>query len=296
MTSTAKKRASPLGPKAGTTADDFLGGRIRIVQPKAGHRAGSDAVFLAAAVGARDRERVLDAGAGVGVAGLCLLARVPKVEVTAVEIDDGLCSLAAENAAANGFSDWFTAIAADVTAPAKVLRDAGLVREGYDHVIANPPFYAEGAVRAAPNAARAVAHVMPPGELGRWVRFLTTMAAPKGALTLIHRADCLGELLPLLEDRFGDIAVFPLFPNAQEAATRIIVQGRKGSRAALRLLPGLVLHGPDGSYTEEAEAVLRGGEALSLAGRKGKGRRPGGKGGSPISPEREESSRASKVR
>ncbi len=58
------------------------------------------------------------------------------------------------------------AIEADVTAPAKVLRAAGLVRESYDHVIANPPFHAEGAVRAAPDAARAVAHVMAHGRAG----------------------------------------------------------------------------------------------------------------------------------
>jgi hypothetical protein len=42
------------------------------------------------------------------------------------------------------------------------------------------------------------------------------------------------------------------------------VQGRKGSRAAPRLLPGLVLHEHDGRYTAKAEAVLRGGEALDL--------------------------------
>ena len=39
--------------------------------------------------------------AGVGVAGLCLLARLPEVRVTAVEIDAGLCALAATNAARN---------------------------------------------------------------------------------------------------------------------------------------------------------------------------------------------------
>jgi tRNA1(Val) A37 N6-methylase TrmN6 len=93
------------------------------------------------------------------------------------------------------------------------------------------------------------------------------MAAPKGRLTLIHRPDSLGELLGHLKGRFGDIAVFPLFPKRGEPAVRIIVQGRKGSRAGLKLLPGLVLHEADGSYTDAAEAVLRGGEALALSPR-----------------------------
>jgi tRNA1(Val) A37 N6-methylase TrmN6 len=276
MTSTATQRAKARKGKTSTT-DDFLGGRITIVQPKSGHRAGSDAVFLAAAVPAQTGARVLEAGAGVGVAGLCLLARVPDLALTAVEIDQDLCALARDNVARNGFADRFAGIAADVTAPAKVLREAGLVREGYDHVVANPPFYAEGAVRAAPEPARAAAHVMGHGQLARWVRFLTTMAAPKATLTLIHRPEHLSELLALLEGRFGDVAVFPLFPKANEPATRIIVQGRKGSRASLRLLPGLVLHDESGAYTAQAEGVLRGGEALHLvAPQKRKGRRPGG--------------------
>lgn len=264
MTSLAPKIASAPKGKAGTTTDDFLGGRLSIVQPRGGHRAGGDAVFLAAAVPAEPGARVLEAGTGVGVAGLCLLARSPELNVTGVEIDSGLCALAKSNAARNGFADQFTVIEADVTSQAKMLRHAGLVREGYDHVIANPPFHADGDVRAAPDAARAAAHVMGRGGLAAWIRFLTAMAAPKGRLTLIHRAECLGELLDLLQGRFGDVVVFPLFAKPGDAAARVIVQGRKGSRAGLRLLRGLVLHGPDGAYTAETEAVLRGAAPLQL--------------------------------
>lgn len=294
---TTKKLKGREAPTSATTTDDFLGGRIGIVQPKRGHRAGSDAVFLAAAVAASAGERVLDVGAGVGVAGLCLLARVPGIELAAVEIDAKLSKLAAENATRNGFGDKFQVVNADVTAPGKALRAAGLISENYQQVIANPPFHAEGKVRAAPDRGRATAHVMDKGGLAAWVRFFAAMAAPKALLTLIHRPDCLGELLRLLEGRFGDIVVFPLFSKGGEPATRIIVQAEKGSRAGLSLLSGLVLHQENGSYTAEAEAVLRGGETLDLGrSNKRKGRRLGGKGGSPQSPEREEPSRAGKVR
>ncbi len=251
--------------RGGATLDDFLGGRISVLQPEQGHRAGSDAVWLASAVPARPGDRVLDAGAGVGVAGLCLLARIPDLEVTAVEADAGLCAFAADNAARNGVAARFKVIEADVAVPAETLAAKGLVREGYDQVIANPPYHVEGTVRPAPDPGRAFAHVMGDGALEDWVRFLAAMAAPKGFLTLIHRPDSLTMLLKLLERRFGDIAVFPLFPRRGEAATRVILKGRKGSRrGGVSLLPGLVLHEPDGSYTVEAEAVLRGGEGLEL--------------------------------
>jgi tRNA1(Val) A37 N6-methylase TrmN6 len=48
------------------------------------------------------------------------------------------------------------------------------------------------------------------------------------------------------------------------AATRIIVQGVKGSRAPVRLLPGLVLHGESEKFTGAAEAILREGAAFPL--------------------------------
>jgi len=264
MSSPTTKKPSVQEAPAGASTDDFLGGRISVIQPRRGHRAGSDAVFLAASVPARARERVLDIGAGVGVAGLCLLARVPGIAVTAVEIDAGLSALAVQNAARNGFAERFEIINADVTLPGKALSAAGLEGESYHHLIANPPFHAEGKVRAGPDSARAAAHVMGAEGLAAWVRFFVAMAAPNGLLTLIHRPDCLAELLGLLEGRFGDIAIFPLFSKRGEPATRIIVQAKKGSRAGLSLLPGLLLHEEDGSYTAEAETVLRGGVALDL--------------------------------
>ena len=171
---------------AATTLDDFLGGRIKIAQPKQGHRAGSDAVWLQAAVAAQSGDKVLDAGAGVGVAGLCLLARCPQIHVTAVDIDEGAVALAEANAQLNANAAHFRAITLDLTAPSETLIAKGLVREGYDQVMANPPFHVEGTVRPAPDAGRAAAHIMEAGALESWVRFLATFTAPKGRITLIH--------------------------------------------------------------------------------------------------------------
>jgi tRNA1(Val) A37 N6-methylase TrmN6 len=260
--------SATIGPRGSgepeTTTDAFLGGRIELLQYKTGHRGGSDAVFLAAAVPARHGERVLDAGTGAGTAGLCLMARVPGIRVTGVEIDNAQCVLAQKNAEWNGFGDQFHVIEADVTGPAEVLGDMGLIRETYDQVIANPPFFGEGAVRVTADASRANAHVMPEGELDRWARFLTTMARPRALLTLIHRAEFVGLLLDVLKDRFGALTIYPLFPKQGLPASRVIIRGRKNSRGSVQLLPGLVLHEEDGAYTAEAEAVLRNGAPLPM--------------------------------
>jgi tRNA1(Val) A37 N6-methylase TrmN6 len=134
----------------------------------------------------------------------------------------------------------------------------------FAHVMANPPFLESGQGTPPPDRGKAVAHVEGEADLAQWVRFALTMVRPQGTITMIHRADRLEQLLGHLAGRAGAITIFPLWPGAQKPAKRIIVQARKGAAAPTRLMPGLVLHGSDGRYTEAAEAVLRHAAALPL--------------------------------
>src|SRR3954468_17278482 len=73
-------------PACDVTEDGFLGGRLRLRQPASGHRAGHDAILLAAATAARPGDRIVDFGAGVGAAGLAVARRVPDIDLVLVEI------------------------------------------------------------------------------------------------------------------------------------------------------------------------------------------------------------------
>src|SRR5438105_12922743 len=83
------------------TEDAFLGGGLRLLQLKSGHRAGHDAMLLAAATPARAGERVVEFGAGVGATGFALARRVGAIDLALVEIDAALAGLARDNAALN---------------------------------------------------------------------------------------------------------------------------------------------------------------------------------------------------
>src|ERR1043166_7386254 len=85
----------------GFPEDAFLGGQLRLRQPRTGHRAGHDAMLLAAATAARPGDRIADFGAGVGAAGLAVAKRVPGVRIALIEIDAALAALARQNAASN---------------------------------------------------------------------------------------------------------------------------------------------------------------------------------------------------
>lgn len=241
------------------TNDAFLGGAVRALQPRGGYRAGIDAVLLAAAIPAKlgSRMRVLDAGAGAGVASLCLAARVPDADIVLVEKDVATADIARRNISRNGLDPRASVVTADVTARAAVLTPLGLAPDSFDHTMANPPFGIEGHGRRPADRQRATAHEMPVGALESWLRFLARVTRPGGTVTLVHRADALGDLLFGISPWFGAVAVQPIHPRAGEPAVRVIVQGVKASRAALRILPALVLHAADGAFTPAVAALLR---------------------------------------
>ena len=249
---------------ASMTDDAFLGGRLQILQPEKGYRAGIDAVFLAASIPVSDGDTVFEAGIGAGVASLCLLARNPAVHVTGVEMSTRYAVLCEQNAKRNSFSNALRVVHADVKDAMR--RDLADMPEhgSFSHAFANPPFFDEGKVTASPSLLKAQAHAFGPEDLEAWIKLLHAMVTLRGSVTLIHRAETLGKLLAAMESKFGDIRVAPLYAREGSAASRVVVQGVKGSRAPMQLLPGLILHNEDNSFTPDAEAVLREGATWRL--------------------------------
>lgn len=239
---------------AGLTEDAFLGGKVRLRQPAEGYRAAIDPVMLAASVDAKPGQRVLEVGTGHGAAAICLARRVPECVVTGIEIQPELVRLANDNARLNGLSASVQVMVGDLVRPLPRIA-AG----GFDHVMANPPYLDAPRADLSPEAARAAANVEGEADLEEWISFMLRMVRSKGTITLVHRADRLGDLLSLLQGRAGEVVVFPLWPKQGAPAKRVIVRARKGIRSPLSMSAGLVMHEADGSYTAAADGILRGG-------------------------------------
>lgn len=240
--------------------DGFLGNQLLVDQPRSGsHRAGLDAVLLAAALSGGSTGHVVDLGAGVGVAGLAAAYRLPEVTVTLVEIDPELAHLARGNAEQNAaVAGRVQVIVADILAPAANRRNAGLADNMADHVIMNPPFHLADRGRSSPAPARARAHALNVDAMDGWIRTAAALLKPSGTLTVIFRADELPRLLGAIGNRFGSLSLLPIHAHLEEPAHRLILRGRPQGRAPLRILPALVLHATDGSFQPNVEAVLRG--------------------------------------
>jgi tRNA1Val (adenine37-N6)-methyltransferase len=241
------------------THDHLLGRRVSYRQPAEGFRSGIEPVLLSAAIPVRAGERVLEGGSGAGAALLCLAARVPGIIGLGVESDPCLVALATRNADENHAAD-LTFRAADIT----TLFAPGTEQNRFDHALANPPYHTrDGTV--SPLHARAQAKRAEQGLLATWARALATPLRHRGTLTFILPAGSLPECLTAMMDAACPAtAVLPLWPKSGRPAKLVLVRGIKGGRAPLSLLPGLVLHAEDGSFTPAAQAILRDGAPLDL--------------------------------
>ncbi|MBA83373.1 tRNA1(Val) (adenine(37)-N6)-methyltransferase [Thalassobius sp. S69A] len=242
------------------TCNDFLGGRVRIWQPRHGYRAGVDPVWLAASVPAQAGQSVLELGCGVGVASLCLGARVPGLRVAGVELQPDYADLARRNAVQNAAD--FQVETGDVRALSLALR-----QRQFDHVIANPPYFrrAAGTVATDPGRDTALGGDTP---LADWVQVAAKRCAPRGYVTFIQRIERLPELMSAMSEVLGSLEMLPFVPRPGRAPQLFLLRGRRGGRAEFRMHPGVLVHaGQDHQnegedYTPLIQSVLRSGAAL----------------------------------
>lgn len=237
--------------------DAMLGGRVRLIQPARGYRAGMDAALLAAAVPAAPGQRVVEAGCGAGAVLMQIAARRPDVTLAGLERDAAMADLARRNAALSGLADRVTIHDGDVAAGFRAMD-----LPPFDWAVSNPPFFDDPGALRGPAPGKQGAWMADDG-LGAWTGFLLKAVREGGRIVLIHRADRLADILALLAPKAGSFAVRPVHAFADEPAKRVLVQAVRTGKAPLRLLPPLVLHDRDGGkHAPLAEAILRGEAAL----------------------------------
>ena len=226
-------------PSPCTTRDTVYQGRVTLVQPETGFRAGFDSLALAAGLPAMDKGEALELGCGSGGALLPAAFRLPGLVFTGVEQDASAAALAREGAALNAFG---TRVVIETDEAAGW---AAAHENLFDLVFANPPYFEPGRI-SPPGEGKAGAYIesLP---LEGWVKAMLFAAKPRAPVILIHRAAELARLLAQLDRRAGEITVLPIASKSGEPARRVLVRARKGlKRGPLTLLAPLVTHGADG--------------------------------------------------
>ena len=252
----------------------MFGGQLLLHQMTEGHRAGTDAVLLAAAAGIRPGDRFVDVGAGTGAVGLGLAVREPQAQGALLEIDPEATEIARRNIEANQLETRVSAQCVDLF-DAYACREAELAGAA-SLVVTNPPFYVASDVRPSPHAGRAAAHVAQASHAdahGDWLKRCCTLLRAHGRLMVIHRPEAFPSLLKAAERHLGGLILRPVHTRAEGPALRILFGGVLGARTPLAILSPLVLHHADGTFTPEAERLNRGGP-MTFWAKESRPRRP----------------------
>lgn len=233
------------------TEDTVYQGRVRLVQPEKGFRAGTDSLLLAAALAARPGTDALEAGCGCGGALLPAAFRLADVRFTGVELDAAMVALASRGVAQNGFDGRVTVESGEVSEWVRSRENR------FGLVFANPPYFEAGRI-SAPGEGKSGAYIEMLSLEG-WVKAMVFAAKPRAPVILIHRAAELARILAQLDRQTGDITILPIASKAGEEARRVLVRGRKGlKRGPVRLLAPFITHLEDGRASPALEAVRRG--------------------------------------
>ena len=237
-----------------TTTDDFLGGKVRLIQDTNGYRATSDAILVASAVRAKPEESILDVGCGTGIILYCLNARVKHLKLTGIELQPDLYQLANQNAKLNQCDVQL--YCEDIFKTKSVLHG-----QQFHHVVSNPPFYTENLIRKHPQTATAYHQTV---DLSKWISFCLKHIRAKGTFTMIHRIEALPEILSILKDSsLGALEIFPIYSKQGQSAKRVIIRGILGSKKPFVLQEGLIMHCLDNTRTDIAEKIMRFGKSIA---------------------------------
>lgn len=253
-------------PATDFTVDAFHRGDFWLKQPaRRGHRAGMDAMMLAAALPGGFCGRIADLGAGAGAAGLAAIARCRSASTVLFERSADMAGFARQTLGLPQ-NAWLAqraqVIETDVTLRGTARMQAGLADNGFDATLMNPPFNA-GHDRQTPDGLKAEAHVMADGLLEAWLRTAAAITRTRGLVALIIRPEAIGAALDALDGRFGALEIKPIHPRDDDAAIRIVIRGVRASRKRLSFAPPLFLHetGSD-LFSPGADAINNGRASL----------------------------------
>jgi tRNA1Val (adenine37-N6)-methyltransferase len=225
-------------------------GVVRITQPAKGHRFTLDSILLADFCRIKPKDHVLEPGAGTGVISLLLAKKHPRAVFTAVEVQPQLADLCEQNIADNSLDGRITVIARDLRKLSKTLDQSSL-----SVIVANPPYIKEGTGRTSPHAARQIARHDRTASLASWLN-LHSFLKNSGRYYLVFPAARLAELVALMKRRkLEPKRLRMVHPYHDKPASLALIEAVKEGGTGLEVLPPLIVHGADGSYTLEMTAI-----------------------------------------
>lgn len=243
--------APPCGDE---TLDTLFGGELKLYQGRRGYRFSLDSILLSHFATIRPGEKLMDLGTGNGVIPVILARLHPAISITGLEIQQPMTNRAARNIRLNGYENRVTVTCMDVCAAVD-----HFMPESFDVVICNPPYRRPHSGRLSPSSEKQIARHEVKGTLDDFIRVAAFLLTMKGRFACIHLAGRSVDLLTAMRSAGIEPKRLKMVHSFADAgASTVLVEGAKGGRTGLEVLPPLVVYDGAKAYTAQLDAILSG--------------------------------------
>ncbi|MBQ3450915.1 MAG: methyltransferase [Selenomonadaceae bacterium] len=239
--------------REGERLDDLMRSGRAIIQNQNEFCFSMDSVLIAHFPKFKKNSRVIDLGTGTGVIPLLIADNVK--EICAVELNSRMADLARRNVELNSLSEKISVVEGDYRKHRELFK-----AESFDAAIANPPYtpITDGEANKISGIARARHEFT--ATLEDVVKAARYVLKFHGAFYMIHLAARLCEIVDALHRHQMEMKRLRLIqPKAGRDANLIMLEAVVGANVGnLKILPPLIVHNDDGSYTEEIYKIYNG--------------------------------------
>ncbi|MBC8014793.1 MAG: tRNA1(Val) (adenine(37)-N6)-methyltransferase [Sporomusaceae bacterium] len=236
----------------GERVDDLLIGQLKVIQSQSEFCFSLDAVLLAHFTTVKQGAIAVDLGTGTGVIAFLLTTRGAN-RVTGVELSPSMAEMAARSVVLNSLQSKVDIIQGDLRKIKEQLPSGH-----YDLVVSNPPYRPVGGGYISPNDRVAMAKHEVTATLQDVIQAARYLVKTRGRFAMVHLPERMSEILVAMSQAGLEPKRLQLVHSAIDKKPKmLLVEGMRGAKAGLEVLPPLIVYKPDGSYSDEIQKYYK---------------------------------------
>lgn len=183
-----------------------------------------------------------------------ILSTLTDSNIIGVELQKEIYNLAVQSIKINNLEDRITLLNMNVLDIFNVYET-----DSFDLITCNPPYFKVNEFsNLNNNMIKSIARHEIEIKLEDICRISKKLLKNNGSLVLVHRTDRLSEIINLLlKYNLQPKRIRFLYPKEQEKSNLVLIDARKNGKIGLKVLPPLICHNMDGSYTKEVLDMFR---------------------------------------
>lgn len=229
--------------------NDLLGyDNMKIIQNTDMFSFSLDSVLLANFVSLnKNITNILDIGCGNAPIPLILSTKT-SASITGVEIQPDVYDMARRSVSINNLDDRINIVNDDINNYVNIIES-----DTFDIITCNPPFF-----KVSPGSNfneseyKVIARHEVKLDLNQLFKISRKLLKNGGVVSIVHRPDRLIDIISVMrENNIEPKRLRFIYPKEGRECNMILVEGSKNGNSGLKILPPLITHNSDGSYTKE---------------------------------------------